>query len=98
MFSLGSAIFSLANRLYLCEPSRLVLWNTQTASLHRGKTLTNQCPGYDIKQSDGQTRVMLEICRMQNTSSLPLPPGPLCPGVVAHQRTLSIDQIKLSDI
>ena len=34
--------------------SRLGQQNTPTASLQRGKTPPNECPGYDMKQSDGQ--------------------------------------------
>ena len=41
---------------------------------------------------------MLELWRMQNASSLSLLPGPLWPGVVAPDRTLSIGQIELFDI
>ena len=44
---------------------------------------SNECPEYDIKQSDGEDPVMLELWGMPSTSSLPLLPGPLWPGVVA---------------
>ena len=37
----------------------------------------NVGPGYDTKQFDGETPVMLEIWEMQSTSSLPSLPGPL---------------------
>ena len=37
---------------------------------------TKECPGYDIKQSDGEAPA-LEIWGMCSTSSLPLLPGPL---------------------
>ena len=59
-----------------------------------GKTslLHNKCPGYDIKQSDG------EFPGMQSTPSLPLLPGPLWPGVVASDKVLSMGQIKVFDI
>ena len=53
--------------------------------------LPNECTGYDIKQSDGE--VMLEVLEMWSTPSLPSLPGPLCPGVVASDRVLSMDQI-----
>ena len=39
---------------------------------------------------------MLELWRMQCTSSLPLLPGPLNPGVVAPDRVLSMGQIELN--
>ena len=41
---------------------KLLAQNTPTAPLHRGKTPPrNECPGYDIKQSDGKIPVMLEL-------------------------------------
>ena len=41
-----------------------------TASLQRGRTpLPNECPGYDIKKSDGDAQVILEVWGMQSTSS-----------------------------
>ena len=33
------------------------LKNIPTASLQRGKTPPNECPGYDTKQSDGEVPV-----------------------------------------
>ena len=42
----------------------------------------NECPRYDIKQSDGEVPVM------RSTPSLPLLPGPLWPGVVASDKGL----------
>ena len=59
---------------------------------------SNVYPGYDIKQSDGETPVMLELLGMQSTPSLPLLLGPLLSGVVAPDRILSISQIELFDI
>ena len=38
--------------------------NTPTAYLQRGKTPTNECPGYDTKQSYGEVSVMLELWGM----------------------------------
>ena len=61
---------------------RLGLQNTSTASLQRGKTLPNEWPGYDTKQSDGEAPVMLEIWGMHSTSLLPFLPGPFCPEMV----------------
>ena len=51
------------------------------------------CPRYDIKSSDGEAPAM-EIWGMSSTSSLPLLPGPLWPGVLATDRVLSIGQIE----
>ena len=50
----------------------------------------NECPGYDTKQSDGEIPVMLELWGMLSTPLLPSLPGPLCPGVVAPDRALSM--------
>ena len=59
--------------------------------------ISNECPGYD-KQSDGEPLVMLELCGMRSTLSLPLFPGLLWAGVVAPDRVLSMSQIELFDI
>ena len=64
------------------------------ASLHRGKNLPNECPGYDTKQSE--VPVMLELWGMWSTPSLPLLPGPLWSGMVAPDRVLSMGQIELN--
>ena len=71
--------------------SRLRLYNTPNASLQRGKTPPhNECPGYDIKQSDGEVPVMLEVWGIWGTPSLQLLPGPLWPGMVAPDWALSM--------
>ena len=51
---------------------------------------SNEGPGYDTKQSDGEVPVMLELCGIRSTPSLPLLPGPLWPGMVAPDRALSM--------
>ena len=53
---------------------------------------------YDTKQSNGEVKVMLELWRMQSTSSLPLLPGPLWPRMVAPDRALSMGYIELNGI
>ena len=63
---------------------------TDTASLHRDKT-HNESPEYDIKQSDGEVSLMLELWRMGSTPSLPSLPSLLFPGVVAPDRVLSME-------
>ena len=50
----------------------------------------NECPGYDIKQSDGEVPVMLELWGIRSTSSLPSVPGPVWPGVAVLDRVLSM--------
>ena len=61
-------------------PSRLGLQNTPTASLQRGKTPPNECPGYDTKQSDGEVPAMQELRGIRSAPSLPLLPGRLWSG------------------
>ena len=57
------------------------------ASLQRDKTLPNECPGSDIKSSDGKAPA-LELCRMWSTLSLPLLPGPIWSGVVTPDSSI----------
>ena len=59
----------------------------------RVKTLPNECPGYDTKQSDGEVPV---IWKKQSTPSLPSLPGSLWPGVVVPDSILSMGQIGLN--
>ena len=51
---------------------------------------TNECPGYDTKQSDGEVPAVLELWGTRSTPSLPSLPSPLWPGVVAPDRALSM--------
>ena len=37
----------------------------------------NECPGYDMKQSDPEVPVLLELWGMRSTPLLPSLPGPL---------------------
>ena len=55
-----------------------------------GQDPPSECPGYDTKQSDGEVPAVLELWVMRSTPSLPSLPGPLCPGVVAPDRALSM--------
>ena len=57
--------------------------------LCRGVT-PHESPGYDIKQSDGEVPLMLELWGMQSTPSLALLPGLLWPGMVALDRVQSM--------
>ena len=63
---------------------------------YRGVRSPNECLA--IKQSNVEAPVMLELWGMQSTSSLPMLPGPLWPGVVAPDRVLSMSQIELFDL
>ena len=64
----------------------------------RQRPPSNECSGYDTKQSDGEVPVMLELWGMLSIPSLPSLPGPLWPGVVAPDRVLSMGQIELKCI
>ena len=80
--------------------SRLQLHNKPTASLQRSKTLTTilNCPGYNMKQFDGEASVRLELWVTRSTPLLPSLPGLLCPRVVAPDRVRSIDQIEQNSV
>ena len=62
----------------------------------RGVRFPVSCLEFNTKQSDGETSIMLEVWGMLSTSSLPWLSGPLCTGVVAPGRPLSMDQIGLN--
>ena len=55
-----------------------------------GCRIHKECPRYDTKESDGEVPVILGLKRMWSTPSMPLLPGPLKPGMVAPDRTLSM--------
>ena len=73
-------------------PSRLVMKNTPTASLQRGKKSVLDMS----KQSDEEASVMLKFWGMQSTPLLPSLPDAFWPPVVAPDRVLSMDQIELN--
>ena len=64
-------------------------------NLCRGVRPPSRVSYYDTKQSDGEVPVMLEHWGMWRTTSLPMLPGPLWPGIVAPDRTLSMGLIEL---
>ena len=67
------------------------------ASLLRVKNPPHQrVSWYDIKQSDGEASVMLELWGMWSTPSLPSLSGLPRPGVVAPDRVLSTGQRELN--
>ena len=72
-------------------------WGCRIHRLHLCKWVRphlNNCPGYATKQSDDEVPIMQEVYGMRSNPSLPSLPGPLCPGVVAPDRVLSMDQIE----
>ena len=63
-----------------------------------GSDSTNECPGYDTKQSDSAAAVMLELLGVWNTYSLTSLPGSFWPEVVTLGRILTKGQIELFDV
>ena len=53
---------------------------------------------YDIKHSDGEAMLMLELWGMQSIHSLSSLSGPLWPLVVAADGVLSMNPVELFDI
>ena len=76
--------------------SRLGLQNTSTASLLMNKPTPDECRRYDTKRSDDEIPVILELCGMQGTTSLPSLPGHLCLGVLTPDKVLSMGQIEVN--
>ena len=72
------------------QPSQLAPQSMTTAFLQEGNP--NECQGYDIKQSDREGPVMLELWGMLTTLSLLSLPDPLWPGVITTVRVLSMAQ------
>ena len=70
-------------------------WGCRIHRLHlcRGVSPTHECPGYDIRQSDGKPPA-LKIWGMWNSPSLLLLLDPLQPRVVAFNMVLSVGQIE----
>ena len=63
-----------------------------------GENTPNDCPGYNIKQSNSETPLMLTLSGMGSTHSLPSIPDQLWPGVVAPDWPQSMGQRELFDI
>ena len=79
-------------------PCWLGLSTTPIAPLQRGKSPLNECPGYDIKQCNGEFPVMLELWGMWSTPLLPSLPGRLWPRTVASDRVQSMGLIELDGV
>ena len=60
---------------YTVAQSARAVEYTDYFSAERYPPQPNVCSGYDIKQSDGDVPVMLEVWEMRNTPSLPRLPG-----------------------
>ena len=80
-----------------CGP---VGWGCRTHGLvsSRGITLPQWMSSYDIKQSDGETSVMLKLWRMWSTPSSLSLPSSLWPIVVESVEVLSVGQTELNHI
>ena len=59
---------------------------------------SSECPGYDTKQSNNESSVILECWEMRSTTSLSLLSGPLSSGEVAPNKVVLMGQIGLFDI
>ena len=81
---------SVLPRGWSCRILRLLLYS--------GVRPLHDCTGYDIKQSNGEFPVMLELWGMRSNSSLPSLQGPLWPAVIAPDRVLSIGQMELDRV
>ena len=60
-----------------------------------GQYSFNECPGYDTKQSDGESPIILENAE---DPFIAIPPRCTLAGVVASDRVLSIDQIEPNSV
>ena len=96
VYSEDIKIFAKTSNLFTSNKN-IMLLNTPIAPLQSGKTRppTNECLGYNTKQSNGEVPVMLELWGIQSTPSLPLLLRPLWPGI-APDRALSMGQIDLN--
>ena len=69
----------------------IYLWDSRLEK----KTLRNEYPGYDTKQSDGEASANQELWEMLSTHFLQSLPSPVWSGVVTRDRVLSMGQIEL---
>ena len=79
-------------------PCRLGLKNAPTAPLQRGKTPTNECPGYDTRQSDGEVLVMLGLWVIWSTLHCHCSQCHSSKECFSYDRALSMGSIELNCI
>ena len=60
-----------------------------------GYDYPNGCPVYDTKKSHGKTPIMRKLWGMRSAPFITIP---LCTGVVAPERVLSMGQIELNSV
>ena len=82
------------SKLHLSQSVRSIEYTDCVSA--EGVRPPNDCPEYDIKQSDGGAAVNQELWGTRSTPLLPSLPGSFWPGVVAPNRVLSMGQIKLN--
>ena len=99
-YILGSSLNITFIQLSTAQSDRAVEYTDRISAegYNPPTTTTNKCPEYGIKISYGEAPIMLELCGMRGTPSLPLLPGQLWPRVGAPNRALSMSQIELFDI
>ena len=73
-------------------------WSWRMHELHHSREVRypQRVSCMDLKQSNGDVPVMMTLWRRQSAISLPSPPSPLSPWVVAPDRALSLGQIELN--
>ena len=93
IFTSLSFFFLFCSKLIINNGINFLPFLTRICRIHslhlcRGvRPPSNECPGYDTKQSDDEVPTVLELSGMQSTPSLPLLPGPLCLFVAASHQT-----------
>ena len=75
--------------------SGLGFYHKPIVSQHRSRQ-PNEGSGYDAKQSDGETSIMLDLCEIRSNPLLPSLPGPHLLGLLVRNRLPSIGQIELN--
>ena len=83
-------IISNGSNFYYTPQKHFWLLFAQSAGAVDYSEPSNESPEYDTKQSDGEFPVILGLWGMRSTPSLTLYAGPLCPGLVAPDRALSM--------
>ena len=94
----GNSTFPKASGMEFHNQIGKVSWGYRMHRLHfwRGVRLSQRVSCYDTKQSEGEASVMMVLWGVQSIALLSLLPNSLRPGVVAHDRVLSIGQIELN--
>ena len=92
-----TSVVSVSFRNCLISFLGLIGWGRRIHLLHpfSGVRLPQWVSWYDIKLSDGEVPVTLELWGMRSTPSLPSLPGPLWTGMVVPDRILFMSQIEL---